>query len=101
MKGGVKMKKKNVSMLMAGTLILSLFLIVSVSAVQLRPMNQIDHPGLTNPYHPQADGSNHIGVSDYSSNYTGFSELCEDDHQIRPANQGLNIPRFYYCPDNY
>ncbi len=78
-------------------LLVSLFLITSVSAVQLRPMNQMNHPGLTNPYHPPAEGPNHMGVSDYMNKWLGISELCESDWQIRPANQGFNIAQFFSC----
>ncbi len=60
-------------------------------------MNQINHPGLTSPYNPPSEGPNHMGVSDYASKWMGISELCEPDWQIRPANQGLNILRFFTC----
>jgi len=44
------------------------------------------------------DGPNHSGVSDYGNKFNRFwSELCEYDHQKRPANQGYNIPMFFLC----
>lgn len=76
---------------------LALILMASVSANEIRPMNQITHPGLDNPYHPPEDGPNHVGRSDYGNVWNGISELCEQDRQIRPLNQGKNIPRFYKC----
>ena len=72
-------------------------MVASVSATDIRPMNQRNHPGLDNPYHPPEDGPNHVGSSDYGNVWNGISELCEQDNQMRPANQGKNIPRFYAC----
>lgn len=71
--------------------------IVGAGAVQIRPANQINHPGLTNPYVPPVEGQNHMGVSDYTNKWLGISELCENDWQMRPANQGWNILRFLCC----
>jgi len=89
--------KRKITSILAGFLFASLLLVAIVGAVQLRPMNQMNHPGLTSPYMPPSEGSNHQGPSDYSSTYTGISELCERDYQIRPANQGYNIPQFFTC----
>ena len=89
---------KSKIMLLAGVIFVSLMIISSVSAIQFRPMNQMKHPGLTNPYNPPEDGPNHSGVSDYGNKFNKFwSELCECDHQKRPANQGYNIPMFFLC----
>lgn len=71
----------------------------SVSAIEIRPMNQRNHPGLDNPYNVQ-EGPNHMGPSDYDNEWKGISQLCEQDNQMRPANQGKNIPRFYSCSSN-
>ena len=87
------MNKKTIGII---ALFASLVLIVNVSALQIRPMNQLAHPGLTSPYVPSAEGPNHVGVSDYTNTFT-HSELCESDHQLRPANQGHNIPVFFSC----
>ncbi len=93
--------KRKITGILVGLLLVSL-MVVSVSAVQnsvqLRPMNQIDHPGLTSPYVVSpSEGPNHQGPSDYTNKWTGVSELCERDWQIRPANQGYNIPQFFTC----
>ena len=85
--------------LVVGFLFVSLVLmsVVSAHSHDLRPLDQMTHPGLGNRYHPPADGPNHKGVSDYSNKWAGWSELCEWDYQIRPANQGRNIPKFWMC----
>ncbi len=89
--------KRKITGILAGFLFVSL-LLVSVSAVQLRPMNQMNHPGLTSPYVVSpSEGANHQGPSDYTNKWTGSSELCETDWQMRPANQGYNIPQFFTC----
>jgi len=93
------MDRKKLAMVLLGVLIVSL-LVTSVSALQFRPMNQLNHPGLNNRYQPGEDGANHVGVSDYSNVWKGISELCEQDAQLRPANQGLNIIRFFACGCN-
>lgn len=80
-----------------GIFLISMFLIAGVSALQIRPMNQMNHPGLTDRYQPPAQGPNHVGVSDYWNVWTGISELCNWDKQLRPANQGKNTPTFYQC----
>ena len=91
------MNEKRVAVLLVGILMFSLFLSVEASAFQIRPANQINHPGLSNPYNPPAEGPNHRGVSDYTNKWLGISELCESEWQIRPANQGKNIMRFFSC----
>lgn len=90
------MNKKIVGVTLS-VFIVSLVLMSVVSAAQIRPMNQVNHPGINNRYHPGSDGPNHVGVTDYSNVWTGWSQLCEGDKQYRPANQGLNIPRFFSC----
>lgn len=90
------MEKKIMLGIIAGLLFASVFA-MAVSAVQLRPMNTMNHPGLTNPYQPPEDGPNHMGVSDYMNKWLGISELCEMDMELRPANQGLNIIKFFVC----
>lgn len=92
---------KRTILVISGIFLVLFLMVVSVSATDIRPMNQRNHPGLDNPYHPPEDGPNHAGVSDYGNVWKGISELCEQDHQIRPANQGKNIPRFYTCICNY
>jgi len=92
------MNKKISSAFISAVLVLSTFGFIYGNAVMFRPMNQMNHPGLDNPYQPPEDGPNHVGVSDYSNKFRWWwSELCEWDVQKRPANQGKNIPRFYNC----
>ena len=88
MKGGIKMVKKINAVFVTAILVVSLFLAASVSAgqFQIRPMNTINHPGLSDPYVPIQEGPNHAGVSDYSNVWAGHSEICESDYQVRPAN---------------
>ncbi len=90
---------KRTILLMSG-ICLTLILISNVSAIEIRPMNQRNHPGLDNPYHPSSEGPNHIGPSDYQNEWNGISQLCEQDTQMRLANQGKNIRRFYNCNSN-
>ena len=99
------MEKKVISAVLTSLLLVSVFMI-SVSAAttptgranQIRPMNTMNHPGLTNPFVPRAEGPNHTGPSDYMNKWLGISELCEQgDMQLRPANQGLNIIKFFVC----
>ena len=83
------MSKKILFVLVMSFLFVSL-LLTSIGAVQLRPMNQLNHPGINNPH--QSGG--------YSSTYNRWwSELCEPEHanSIWPMNQGLNIPKFFIC----
>ncbi len=80
--------------------VLCMIILVLGGMIQFRPMNWMNHPGLLNPYHPPQDGQNHRGVSDYGNRWMGFSELCEDDMQYRPANQGKNILKFYICDED-
>ena len=95
------MNNKVISMFIIGILALSLVGVFNGSRVMIRPMNQMNHPGLDNPYQPPEDGPNHVGVSDYSNKFKWWwSELCEWDMQKRPANQGKNIPTFYNCWSN-
>jgi len=82
------MNKKTLGLLVASILILSVF-VNAVSAIQIRPMNQMSHPGINHPF-VSWHGS-------YSNFWNGISRLCDNDNQIRPANQGYNIPKFYSC----
>lgn len=88
------------NLLLFGICMVLILMVVSVSAVQIRPINQIKHPGIDNPYHPPRQGPNHVGVSDYSNVWMGISQLCEQDTQYRPINQGKNILKFFFCGSN-
>ena len=88
MKGGIKMNKNRLGLVVICFVFITL-LIVNVSAFQFRPMNHVNHPGLTEPF--QSDG--------YDNTFNGISKLCEAEHalDIRPMNQGFNILRFFHC----
>ena len=93
------MEKKLMFVVLTGLMLVSVFAVaVSAITIQFRPMNTMDHPGLTNPFQHKAEGPNHAGASDYMNKWLGISELCEQgDIQLRPANQGYNILRFFFC----
>lgn len=90
------MKGQKIGKGLIGVLLASMVLFSMMGLFQIRPANQMKHPGLLNPWRVPEQGPNHQGASDYVNVFL-HSQLCEIDYQIRPANQGYNIPQFFSC----